>query len=625
MRKREALYTRLGIQVLPGPSDFAGLALEIAQQLAVTGDDLEVHRACVTRLAEAFDRNEVGSTQALEQLLTEESLFNVDAEPVLPGDALWIDFEHLADPFGSELNARLVEAPSVEYGVAARFFRRLGTKAVSDVVQLKLADEPDGLPAVEATARLHERAGLLLWLAPNTRSRLELRRMLEGLEFRLTKSLRVRAEIDEFDEVIRSDVTDAPAFYDRERSILHVRGTKVSINEWAAAFRTLFAELEQYCPSADVKPLTMSASALMGPETTEEAEGYLTQSGFQAPQESVHIIAPGEELADSREIDSPDDVNDSADPIESEAGPEEEFDGTHLNSGSPDGGIDANGVTNLRGADGVHSGENPDEADGLVEPQDFDEDAYGSKRSTGAFGATASERAAKSSGGATSSRQQKRGETLTERHARKSRMLAYVVQGGTRGADDSEAGRASEDISELIDVAAMKAVLKYEQNAGREAIEQPHHNPGFDVSSRASDGSRRLIEVKGLESDWTERGIKLSHVQYAMAREHPEEYWIYVVENARDPHHQVVSAIRDPFQKVEEYWFDHNWRDIREESASSKDLNAQVGALVKHHTFGKGEILEVIKRGLGTQVKVRFFDDDRLKLIPFNSQLDVVE
>jgi hypothetical protein len=131
--------------------------------------------------------------------------------------------------------------------------------------------------------------------------------------------------------------------------------------------------------------------------------------------------------------------------------------------------------------------------------------------------------------------------------------------------------------------------------------------------------------VKGLESDWTERGIKLSHVQYAMAREHPEEYWIYVVENARDPHHQVVSAIRDPFQKVEEYWFDHNWRDIREESASSKDLNAQVGALVKHHTFGKGEILEVIKRGLGTQVKVRFFDDDRLKLIPFNSQLDVVE
>jgi hypothetical protein len=629
MRRREALYTRLGVKAAPGPSDFAGLALELAQQLAVIEDDLEMHRACVARLAEAFDRNEAGSTQALELLLTEESLFNVDAEAVLPGDALWIDFEHLVEPFGAELNARLVEAPSVEYGVAARFFRRLGTKAVSDVVQLKLSDEPDGLGAPEATARLQERASLLLWLAPNTRSRLELRRMLEGLELRLTKSLRVRAEIDEFDEVIRSDVTDAPAFYDREKSILHIRGSKVSINEWAAAFRTLFAELEQYCPSADVKPLTMSASALMAPDTAEDAEEYLTQSGFQAPQESVHIIAPGEALADSPEIESLDDVDDAADLVESESTPPNHVDGTILNAGDPDGRIAPDGVINVRGADRAHPDENSDEVDGTydgkVDSQDFDEDAYGSKRSTGAFGASSNERGPTSSERATSSRQHKRGETLTDRHARKSRMLAYVVQGGTRGADDSEAGRASEDISELIDVAAMKAVLKYEQNAGREAIEQPHHNPGFDVRSTASDGTRRLIEVKGLESDWTERGIKLSHVQYAMAREHPDEFWIYVVENARDPHHQVVSAIRNPFQKVEEYWFDHNWRDIREESASSKDLNAQVGALVTHHTFGKGEILEVIKRGLGTQVKVRFFDDDRLKLIPFNSQLDVVE
>jgi hypothetical protein len=266
----------------------------------------------------------------------------------------------------------------------------------------------------------------------------------------------------------------------------------------------------------------------------------------------------------------------------------------------------------------AESPEDGSQADGGASHSDpLDGEAYASKRSTGVFGGATADRTPTQSGShnrqsdSTGSprRQHKGGETLMEKHARRSRMLAYVVQGNTRGSDDAETGRKSEDISELIDVAAIRAVLKYEQNAGREPIEQPHNNPGFDVSSAIAGGARRLIEVKGLESEWTERGIKLSHVQYAMSRDHPNEYWIYVVENARDLRRQRVSAIKNPFQKVEEYWFDHNWRDVREESAESRDLYFCVGAKVRHDVFGPGEVLEIVQQGFTKRLKIRFRED----------------
>jgi hypothetical protein len=66
---------------------------------------------------------------------------------------------------------------------------------------------------------------------------------------------------------------------------------------------------------------------------------------------------------------------------------------------------------------------------------------------------------------------------------------------------------------------------------GRDPVEQPQNNPGFDIVSAVADGTpRRLIEVKGLEGEWTERGVKLSHVQFATAQTYPGEYWLYVVE-----------------------------------------------------------------------------------------------
>lgn len=214
---------------------------------------------------------------------------------------------------------------------------------------------------------------------------------------------------------------------------------------------------------------------------------------------------------------------------------------------------------------------------------------------------------------------------MAARQVRRSRMLSYVSRSGKREGRDVEAASAGDDITSLIDAAAMKAALSYEKARGWEPERQPHFNPGFDIVSRSPSGARRLIEVKGLENEWTERGIKLSHVQFSMAREHPNELWIYVVEHARDMERQRITAIGNPFGKVEEYWFDHNWRETSEEQASSRDIHLTVGLKVEHHFWGKGVVAEIKSRGAIPFVVVDFGAVEGRRGIPFNSSLKILD
>ena len=202
-------------------------------------------------------------------------------------------------------------------------------------------------------------------------------------------------------------------------------------------------------------------------------------------------------------------------------------------------------------------------------------------------------------------------------------MLSYVARDGDRGPDDRASTSSDDDVGALVDLAAISAVIKFEEQRGWTPEEQSHNNPGYDIVSRGGNGERRLIEVKGLENNWTERGVKLSHVQYGMAQKHPEEYWIYVVEQARDLGHQRVNAIGNPFQKVDEYWFDDAWRALADEGANAQELNVRVGSKVRHKLWGNGRIVDVQKGGVGIKVKIDF-GFEGLKFVPFNSSLEII-
>jgi hypothetical protein len=195
------------------------------------------------------------------------------------------------------------------------------------------------------------------------------------------------------------------------------------------------------------------------------------------------------------------------------------------------------------------------------------------------------------------------------------RMLAYVARTGDRSDHDRDG--LSDERSKEIDARAIERAMRYEADQGRSPVEQDHFNPGFDIVSTEPDGKRRLIEVKGLQGPWNDRGTKLTRTQFSTAQAHAAEYWLYIVEAALDPNSQQLYAIRNPFLKVDEYWFDSAWKGVAERLANTVQLNGRVGAMVHHQQFGSGRVLKVEKKGLQPSAIVDF-DFQGKKLLPFS-------
>ena len=162
----------------------------------------------------------------------------------------------------------------------------------------------------------------------------------------------------------------------------------------------------------------------------------------------------------------------------------------------------------------------------------------------------------------------------------------------------------------------MKAVLNFEKSRNWSPERQPHFNPGYDVKSTKGQ-EIRLIEVKGLAADWTERGVKLSKTQINMNINNRENFWLYVVENALDLKKQKLHAIRDPFFNTDEFWFDYVWKELSDESGGDLKSYFVSGRKIEVSNFGVGEITEVKKGGYITYLTVKF--GNQTKTLPYNT------
>lgn len=660
MRRREQLYRHLGVVDSPEPRHFAALALKISSEGHASDADCHIHSRCIMALAEALEREDAGAVQAVDMLVDTYAFLDLNGDPIWTGDAIWLDSEQLAAPFGSELYNRLIRLDGISRAAASRFVKRVNVPALTDIACFALAQEPDGRISEEATTLLQNRADLILWLAPNRAARKALNDILPRLEIRLSDRLMVQAEIGAFDPPVRSPETSTSAYLDPHEGRLHLRSTTGRV-EWTSAFRAIFAEVERFCPTAEIPPLCMTAAHIMSQAEWIDAEQMLRETGFKAPEDDYQIEVgpeiqdtsegeyPGEHDMGSEEVTNSDsrgseascesgDVHRKLAPGGERPSTRQEPQSDFIGNGRDDG-DDGSSDASAEPVGRDHLAK--------IEPEGSatDDEGYGSASSRGGFGDDPPDQIAASSGkeahgehskdtpggsphGLSSAFGRKQGDArheTSDRQVRRSRMLAYVARGASHGQKDAPNGSSGEDITSLIDAAAMKAALNYERARGREPEQQPQLNRGFDIISRSSAGKRRLIEVKGLENEWTERGIKLSHVQFAMAREHPDEFWIYVVENVRDMERQRVTAIGNPFSKVEEYWFDHNWRDASEEKASSREINLNIGLKVRHALWGRGTIVEIKSRGAIPFVVVDFGAIEGRRGLPFNSSLQVVD
>ena len=139
-----------------------------------------------------------------------------------------------------------------------------------------------------------------------------------------------------------------------------------------------------------------------------------------------------------------------------------------------------------------------------------------------------------------------------------SRLRSYVVpkgligQGKHDGSDDD--GR--------VERAGVAAVLAYERAHDRVPEEMPPLNPGFDLRSVDAEERVRFIEVKSTADIWGARGVAMSSTQFATAQQRREDFWLYVVENARTS--AKVHPINDPASRVDQFFFDDGWRVVVE-------------------------------------------------------------
>jgi hypothetical protein len=216
-------------------------------------------------------------------------------------------------------------------------------------------------------------------------------------------------------------------------------------------------------------------------------------------------------------------------------------------------------------------------------------------------------------------------EVLQHKNRRTEWMRSYVVPGNKERTSEGVATKRQE-ANVAIDAAAMNAVAEYEGARGCFVDRMPHLNPGYDIISISSQThEKRLIEVKGLDGEWTGRGVKLTRTQIMNAEEYGDEYWLYVVEHALDAKKREIHAIQNPFFKASEFWFDYVWRDVADEHGGDIMSRFRPGRTVKVKNWGIGKIVDVYHRGIASNITIEFPTHGRRNL-PFNlSAMELVD
>lgn len=140
------------------------------------------------------------------------------------------------------------------------------------------------------------------------------------------------------------------------------------------------------------------------------------------------------------------------------------------------------------------------------------------------------------------------------------KLRTYVVSEDSEMKGEPDTAAAEHRLE--VDKSGIQRVLGYERAQGRTPTEMPHHNEGYDVESLDAKGQIRYIEVKSLSGDWGGRNAAgLTDAQFNFGREKGNQFWLYVVERARDDDYRI-HCIQDPANQVNQYLFDNGWEAL---------------------------------------------------------------
>ena len=626
MHQFKELFSFLGVQEEPDGSTYSEVLQDIARKFggqagAVPADIQLVHGVCLRALANEIRDRPTSAQDLLDELELHPFLITIAGTLAFADEVAVKDSDWLAEAFGDELDSRLVQ-PSPEYSVV---FERLRLSTLSAVTHLEAVRLGEEIPDEEASEIIAERRDLLLWLFSGLRAedRERIYEALNAIEVARSESIQVRSVFALSDPAIVSTPKSEKILYERNTNKLYVH-LDLGDQFWIPAFRAIFSTLVAGDDGVDVRQCALNASHVLLAPSLELAQQELEQAGFTPPSlnEPDETEFEEDDLGDiAKESDQPDFGGETEPTTEPDA-EDAEVDHEERNASSEQ---DAADPENGREEQDVSPEQNNgDPATGDAGSTDTSEqDDNGGKGTQqpplvgGGSGDGSQDRFGhKDSGPPNSGAGKKRTQW----------MRSYVVPQTGEDKDHSSQPEGRQERNTAIDEAAMKTSMEYEVARQCNVERMPHFNPGFDIISHSkSSTEKRIIEVKGLDGEWTGRGVKLTRTQIMNAEEYGDEYWLYVVEHALDAKNRKIHAIQNPFFKAAEFWFDYVWKDLADEQGG--DLRSQFapGRRIRVENWGPGTIIDVQHRGIASTITIEFLTHGKKNLAFNMSRMELIE
>lgn len=617
MYKHKELFDFLGVDETPDSGTYAGVLNDIAESYGGNTSELPqetqlMHGLCLKELANHIRAHPEEGPSLLSVLEAQPFFITVAGTMAFSDEIAIKDNDWLVEPFADELNSQLVHA-SPEHVEVLDLFGVPRLSAVTDIETVRLGEETAD---DDAAIIFRERSPLLLRLLSSVRAETRNRIVtaFAQIEIIRTDLIQVRSVFSLTDPPIVSTPQSVRAHFDNDQSKLFLH-LDLGDAFWSDALKVMIASLSTGDDDLDIRGIAFIGRQVLQSSSFENAQRDLEEAGYfeltQLGEQPLDIVSEG--LGDLADDDTPG-FHEQSEEADGSGGmsedlPPEEKD--HQETTAPQ--IDNTGLP--------ASNIGKSRSSRILDTTEADETEHSTK------GAASSINTSDTASYSNPSPSNHDGEENSRTNRRTEWMRSYVVpKTGEENDNDTSDSSSSHERNMAIDESAMRAIIEFETNRQCIVERMPHFNPGYDaVSKHPETGEKRLIEVKGLDGPWTERGVKLSRTQIMNAEEYGEEFWLYVVEHARDDKNRKVYAINNPFFKASEFWFDEAWKQVVDETGGDLKSRFIPGKKVRMKEWGLGTITDVQKRGIATNITIDFHIHG-LRNIPLNlSRMELIE
>jgi len=130
------------------------------------------------------------------------------------------------------------------------------------------------------------------------------------------------------------------------------------------------------------------------------------------------------------------------------------------------------------------------------------------------------------------------------------RSVALIVPSHLIAAESGQEAQARTRATEEVERRAVEMVLVAERAIGRNPVEMPRNNPGYDIRSTDDEGRIHYIEVKGRIEGADTFAITTNEITFAQTQ--GERHRLALVQVSPDgPEHDELRYVTDAFAHLE--------------------------------------------------------------------------